>query len=75
METENAMIRPRMYAGALISFSRQEMEVLAEILAAGKYLGVSRDRSFRATQDRIGRKLRQAIICGERHAITLKDKP
>ena len=61
------MIHPRMYAGALISFSRREMEVMAEILAAGRYLGLSRGRKFRATQYRIGRKLKQAIICGERH--------
>ena len=66
METENTMIRPRMHAGALISFSRREMEVLAEILAAGRYLGLSRGRKFSATQYKIGRKLKQAIICGER---------
>ena len=61
------MIHPRMYAGALISFSRREMEVMAQVMAAGKYLGLSRDRGFRAAQERIGRKLKQAIICGERH--------
>ena len=61
------MISPRMHAGALIAFSRQEMEVMSELLSAGKYLGLSRDRRFRATQERIGRKLKQAIICGERH--------
>ena len=66
MEAENTMISPRMRAGALISFSRREMEVLAEILAAGRYLGLSRGRKFRATQYKIGRKLKQAIICGER---------
>ena len=66
METENAMITPRPLAGALISFSRREMEVMAELLAAGRYLGLSRGRKFRATQYRIGRKLEQAIICGER---------
>ncbi len=60
------MISPRMHAGALISFSRREMEVMSQVLAAGQYLGLSRDRKFRATQGRIGRKLRQAIICGER---------
>ena len=67
MAPENTMIRPRMHAGALISFSRQEMEVMAELLAAGRYLGLSRGHKFRATQYRIGRKLKQAIICGERH--------
>ena len=67
MAPENAMIRPRMHAGALVSFSRREMEVMAELLAAGRYLGLSRGRKFRATQYRIWRKLKQAIICGERH--------
>ena len=67
METENSMMSPRARAGALIAFSRREMEVMAESLAAGKYLGLSRGHKFRATQYRIGRKLEQAIICGERH--------
>ena len=67
MALENTMISPRMHAGALISFSRHEMEVMAQVMAAGKYLGLSRDRNFRATQERIKRKLKQAIICGERH--------
>lgn len=60
------MITPRPHAGALIAFSRQEMAVMAELLSAGKYLGLSRGHKFRATQYRIGRKLKQAIICGER---------